>query len=86
MGDPPDWEEDVEVSAGAVRLAGQLAVPDQASGIVVFAHGDRTSRHSPRNGYVATVLNQATLGTLLFDLLTPRRGGLPGQRVRHRAS
>ena len=71
VGDPPDWDEDVEVSAGAVRLAGQLAVPDQASGIVVFAHGSGSSRHSPRNRYVAAVLNQAALGTLLFDLLTP---------------
>ena len=68
---PPDWDEDVEVSAGAVRLAGQLAVPDQASGIVVFAHGSGSSRHSPRNRYAAAVLNQAGLGTLLFDLLTP---------------
>ena len=71
VGDPPDWDEDVEVSAGAVRLAGQLAVPDQASGIVVFAHGSGSSRHSHRNRYVAAVLNQAALGTLLFDLLTP---------------
>ena len=71
VGDPPDWDEDVEVSAGAVRLAGQLAMPDQASGIVVFAHGSGSSRHSPRNRYVAAVLNQAALGTLLFDLLSP---------------
>jgi len=71
VGDPPDCDEDVEVSAGAVRLAGRLAVPDQASGIVVFAHGSGSSRHSPRNRYVAAVLNQAALGTLLFDLLTP---------------
>ena len=69
--DPPDGDEDVQVSAGAVRLAGQLAVPDQATGIVVFAHGSGSSRHSPRNRYVAAVLNQAALGTLLFDLLTP---------------
>ena len=71
VGDPREWDEDVEVRAGAVRLAGQLAVPDQASGIVVFAHGSGSSRHSPRNRYVAAALNQAGLGTLLFDLLTP---------------
>ena len=70
-GDPPSRDEEVEVSAGAVRLAGHLTVPDQAIGLVVFAHGSGSSRHSPRNRYVATVLNQAGLGTLLFDLLTP---------------
>ena len=70
-GDPPARDEEVEVSAGAVGLAGHLTVPDQAIGLVVFAHGSGSSRHSPRNRYVATVLNQAGLGTLLFDLLTP---------------
>jgi len=46
-------------------------VPENAPGIVVFAHGSGSSRHSPRNRYVAGVLNEAGLGTLLFDLLTP---------------
>ena len=46
-------------------------MPGRAAGIVVFAHGSGSSRHSPRNRYVAAVLNQAGLGTLLFDLLTP---------------
>ncbi|MET8951441.1 phosphoribosyltransferase family protein [Streptomyces sp. NPDC004393] len=64
----PDTE--VEVTAGAVRLKGQLTVPEDASGIVVFAHGSGSSRHSPRNQFVATGLNRAGLGTLLFDLLT----------------
>ncbi len=71
-GDPPARGEEVEVSAGAVGLAGHLTVPDRATGIVVFAHGSGSSRHSPRNRHVATALNQAGLGTLLFDLLTPR--------------
>ena len=70
-GDPPARAEEVEIRAGEAGLAGQLAVPDQATGIVVFAHGSGSSRHSPRNRYVATVLNEAGLGTLLFDLLTP---------------
>jgi putative phosphoribosyl transferase len=74
-GDPPardeQADEEVEISAGAARLAGHLTVPDQAIGLVVFAHGSGSSRHSPRNRYVATILNQAGLGTLLFDLLTP---------------
>ena len=69
--DPPARQEEVQAVAGAVRLAGQLTVPGPATGIVVFAHGSGSSRHSPRNRYVAAVLNQAGLGTLLFDLLTP---------------
>jgi len=69
--DPPARNEEVEPSAGPVRLAGSLAVPETAPGIVVFAHGSGSSRHSPRNRYVAGILNNAGLGTLLFDLLTP---------------
>jgi putative phosphoribosyl transferase len=68
--DPPSRDEDVEVDTGPVRLGGHLTLPDGASGIVVFAHGSGSSRHSARNRYVATVLNEARLGTLLFDLLT----------------
>ena len=64
-GDPPARDEEVEISAGAVRLAGHLTVPGEGRGIVVFAHGSGSSRHSPRNRYVAGVLNQAALGTLL---------------------
>ena len=63
--------EDVEPAAGEVRLAGYLTVPEDAPGIVVFAHCSGSSRHSPRNRYVARVLNEAGLGRLLFDLLTP---------------
>jgi putative phosphoribosyl transferase len=77
--DPPDrggdlpgaCSEEVEPAAAEVRLAGYLTVPENAAGIVVFAHGSGSSRHSPRNRYVARVLNDAGLGTLLFDLLTP---------------
>ena len=68
--DPRSRDEEVEVDAGPVRLGGHLTVPDGATGIVVFAHGSGSSRHSARNRYVATVLNEAGLGTLLFDLLT----------------
>ena len=53
-----------------VTLEGALAVPDGASGIVVFAHGSGSSRHSPRNNFVAEVIRDHGLGTLLFDLLT----------------
>jgi putative phosphoribosyl transferase len=68
--DPPGRDEEVEVHAGTVRVGGHLTVPDGADGIVVFAHGSGSSRHSPRNRFVASVLNRAGLGTLLFDLLT----------------
>ena len=69
--DPPDQNADVRLAGGAIRLAGYLTVPAGAPGVVLFAHGSGSSRHSPRNRYVATVLNQAGLGTLLLDLLTP---------------
>jgi len=51
-------------------LAGDLVIPERATGIVLFAHGSGSSRHSPRNRYVAGELQQAGLGTLLLDLLT----------------
>lgn len=70
-GDPPARDEDVEVLAGTARLGGHLTLPERPLGVVIFAHGSGSSRHSPRNRYVAAVLNQAGLGTLLFDLLTP---------------
>jgi putative phosphoribosyl transferase len=65
-------DEEVEVVAGGVRLAGQLSVPAGACGLVVFVHGSGSGRHSPRNRYVAGVLQAAGLATLLFDLLTAR--------------
>lgn len=68
--DPAVRDEDVEVPVGAVGLEGHLTVPEGAVGVVVFAHGSGSSRHSARNRFVASVLNRAGLGTLLFDLLT----------------
>src|ERR1051326_7642444 len=53
-----------------VTLGANLAIPAEAAGLVIFAHGSGSSRHSPRNQYVARVLREAGLGTLLFDLLT----------------
>lgn len=61
---------EVTVQAGKVALEGTLSVPDHAQGIVVFAHGSGSSRFSSRNRYVARVLNEGGLATLLFDLLT----------------
>lgn len=65
-----DTDEDVAIPAGEVTIEGHLHVPAQATGVVVFAHGSGSSRHSPRNRYVAEVLQRAGLGTLLIDLLT----------------
>jgi putative phosphoribosyl transferase len=67
----PQRLADVTVQVGPVRLSGQLAVPDDVRGFVVFAHGSGSSRHSPRNRFGAAALNSVGLGTLLFDLLTP---------------
>ncbi|KOU81037.1 phosphoribosyl transferase [Streptomyces sp. XY593] len=61
----------VEVDAGGLPLAGDLALPEGAGAVVMFAHGSGSSRRSPRNRAVAADLNRAGLGTLLFDLLTP---------------
>ena len=69
--DRPGREQEARPGAGVVRLAGYLTVPEGGPGIVVFAHGSGSSRHSPRNRYVAGILNDAGLGTLLLDLLTP---------------
>src|SRR5919197_1115052 len=63
-------EKMVRVKSAGVILEGNLAVPGGAKGIVLFAHGSGSSRHSPRNQYVAGVLQEAGLGTLLIDLLT----------------
>ncbi len=60
----------VSIPVGEVRLAGDLTVPSPATGLVIFAHGSGSSRHSPRNVAVAEALNVRGLATLLFDLLT----------------
>ena len=62
---------EVQIPAGRAVLAGNLAIPDGAVALVLFAHGSGSSRHSPRNQFVARTLNDAGLATLLFDLLTP---------------
>jgi dienelactone hydrolase len=72
---------DVTIPAGNARLAGALALPDGATGIVVFAHGSGSSRFSPRNQEVAASLRDDGFGTLLFDLLTEREG-LVDERTR----
>lgn len=63
-------KKQVRVTIDRVELDGELVLPDRAKGLVIFAHGSGSSRLSPRNTYVAKVLNEAAVGTLLFDLLT----------------
>lgn len=63
-------ERAVQIDVGEAVLAGDLTVPTDPSGIVLFAHGSGSSRHSPRNRAVADALQQAGLTTLLMDLLT----------------
>jgi predicted phosphoribosyltransferase/dienelactone hydrolase len=62
---------EVEIPVHGATIQGSLCIPSAAEGIVVFAHGSGSSRHSPRNRHVARVLNKAGLATLLIDLLTP---------------
>ncbi|MBE0481412.1 MAG: dienelactone hydrolase family protein [Dehalococcoidia bacterium] len=70
IADAVEREADVRVIARNVALAGNLFVPREAKGIVVFAHGSGSGRNSPRNRFVARALQERGLGTLLFDLLT----------------
>lgn len=60
----------VHIPAGGATVEGMLEIPENAVGLVLFAHGSGSSRHSPRNNYVAGVLRAAGVGTLLMDLLT----------------
>jgi dienelactone hydrolase len=62
---------EVRIPAGRAMLEGNLTLVDQTKTLVLFAHGSGSSRHSPRNQFVARTLNGAGLATLLFDLLTP---------------
>ncbi len=60
-----------QIPVGPVKIEGLLELPQNAHGVVLFAHGSGSSRHSTRNGYVAHVLQNHGIGTLLMDLLTP---------------
>lgn len=63
--------KEIEIAIKGTKLTGELDLPTGAVGLVLFAHGSGSSRHSPRNQFVARVLRTAGVGTLLFDLLTP---------------
>ena len=75
-------EQQLRIPTGDVFLDADLRVPPAAQGLVLFAHGSGSSRHSPRNRYVAQVLNEAGLATLLADLLTPEEEEIDEQ-TRH---
>ena len=64
------WSKDIRIPAADVRLEGELSLPPGARGVVLFAHGSGSGRHSPRNQFVARSLQASGIGTLLFDLLT----------------
>ena len=75
---------EVHIPVGRAVLSGCLTIPENAMALVLFAHGSGSSRHSPRNQFVARTLNHAGLGTLLFDLLTPEEEALDIHTREHR--
>jgi putative phosphoribosyl transferase len=77
-------EHEVSITSGNVSLAGTLGLPKEAQGIVLFAHGSGSSRHSPRNQFVARVLESGGIATLLFDLLTHEEERVDLQTTEHR--
>src|SRR5256714_3995985 len=62
--------KDIHIRSGDAQLEGHLSIPEEAQGVVLFAHGSGSSRHSPRNQFVARTIRESGVGTLLFDLLT----------------
>ena len=75
---------EVSIPAGPATLDGSLAIPNGATVLVLFVHGSGSSRHSPRNQFVARILNEAGLGTLLFDLLTADEEAIDIQTAQYR--
>ena len=75
---------EVQIPAGRAVLSGNLTIAESAMALVLFAHGSGSSRHSPRNQFVARTMNRAGLGTLLFDLLTPEEEARDSYTREHR--
>jgi putative phosphoribosyl transferase len=75
---------ELQIQAGREVVSGNLAIPDNATALVLFAHGSGSSRHSPRNQFVARTLNESGLATLLFDLLTPEEEAVDLYTREHR--
>ena len=76
--------KEIQIPAGRAMLDGNLTIVDQAKALILFAHGSGSSRHSPRNQFVARTLNKAGLATLLFDLLTPEEESVDLYTREHR--
>jgi dienelactone hydrolase len=75
---------ELQIPTGRAVLSGNLTIPENAMALVLFAHGSGSSRHSPRNQFVARTLNRSGLGTLLFDLLTLEEEALDSHTREHR--
>jgi len=75
---------EVQIPAGRAVLSGNLTIPENAVALVLFAHGSGSSRHSPRNQFVARTLNDGGLATLLFDLLTLEEEAIDTYTREHR--
>ena len=75
---------ELQIQAGKATLSGNMTVPDGAAALILFAHGTGSSRHSRRNQFVARMLNDAGLATLLFDLLTQGEEALDMRTREHR--
>jgi putative phosphoribosyl transferase len=76
--------KEVQIQARGAFLSGNLHLPEDASALVLFAHGSGSSRHSPRNQFVARTLNDAGLATVLFDLLTQHEEAIDMRTGEHR--
>jgi putative phosphoribosyl transferase len=76
--------DEVQIPAGPELLSGNLTIPEASIALVLFAHGSGSSRHSPRNQFVARTLNEARLATLLFDLLTPAEEAIDARTAEYR--
>jgi pimeloyl-ACP methyl ester carboxylesterase len=77
-------ERSVQILVGQADLVGDLSIPEDAKGLVLFAHGSGSSRHSPRNRYMAGELQQACFATLLVDLLTTAEEHVDLQTMEYR--
>jgi putative phosphoribosyl transferase len=75
---------EVHIDVGVGTITGDLGIPDGAAGVVAFAHGSGSSRHSRRNQQVATALREAGFATLLMDLLTPEEDRVDVRTREHR--
>lgn len=71
-----EFNQAVHIPVNGVKLEGSLVIPTEARGVVLFAHGSGSGRHSPRNNFVAQTLQSAGIGTLLMDLLTQQEDAI----------